>query len=159
MTDESPKLAKPSRKRGVADYPPEFMDIWTLASQGKLELTFDSAGAATNFRQRLHAFRKAWVNENGQASIAHWWNYDLAVIPESVPPEDICSRTPKAVLLCRELDWKKQVREQMHQVQNPQAPVQAPSELIPEGLRKEVEHSIGATNAQVDAVLNKLGFK
>jgi hypothetical protein len=145
-TDETPKRIKPSRKRGVADYPPEFLDIWTLASQGTLELTFDTEGQATNFKQRLHAFRKAWVNENSQAAISHWWNYDLQVEP--------CSTKWK--LVCRELDWKKQVRAQMHKVSNPQAPIQAPSPLVP---KMDLSTSETREQAAVDNVLNKLGFK
>lgn len=90
------------RKRTVADFPPEMIQAWEAAAQGKLQLTFPSKGAATNFRQQLYTFRKAFVSENGQAAIAHWYNYDLVVKPDA---------GEMWVVTTAVADWKQQLRE------------------------------------------------
>lgn len=132
-------------KRGVSDYPPEFREIWELAAKGTLRLEFDARGTAVNFRQRLHAYRKACVDRDGQVPYQHWWTYDL-VIKE--PTDD----TRIWRIVCTELEWKKQVREQAG-ARLPPPQIEHPSPIIPE---MDGEPSKGTA---MDAALDKLGFK
>lgn len=54
-------------EKQVSDYPEEFIMAWDLARSGKLELTFDTKGKATNFRHRLYGFRSKFRKEVGLA--------------------------------------------------------------------------------------------
>lgn len=72
---------KSREKRKAADFPPEFLDAWEQAAAGVLKISFTSKGRATNFRQQLHAFRKALIEENGLEPFARFYNYDLVVNP------------------------------------------------------------------------------
>jgi hypothetical protein len=149
-----------SRKRKVADFPEEYLSAWALAAEGKLSLSFDTEGKAMNFRQQLHAFRKAFVQENGQAACATWFKYDLIIDP----------RVDKFAVTCGLSDIKQQIREQLastgvHPVVVPPPKIEAPTTLVPPGLGPEVtNYSAQSTAADVileDAVakgLERLGF-
>jgi len=89
-----------NRTKTVADYPPEFLQAWEQAAAGQLRITFPLRGSATNFRQRMYAFRKAFVRENGQLAIAHWFNNDLIV----------SEADGKFIVTTGTTDWKAQVR-------------------------------------------------
>lgn len=94
-----------TRTKTVADYPPEFMQAWEQAAQGAMRISFPLRGSAINFRQRMYAFRKAFVRENGQAAIAHWFNNDLKI------DFDDKGQKPVWVVTTGETDWKVQVRQ------------------------------------------------
>jgi hypothetical protein len=163
-----------TRKRKAADYPPEFLETWELASKGQLEIKFPDKGKAFNFRQRLHAFRRAIIDEGGQAAFSHWFAYDLEIVEEFDQKSGI-GATGKWLLRTTELDWKAQVRAQAAAAQIGGTPVPSsrilnPASTIPEGLGpvfpnvplnilpKTTEVSSGA-KAAMDEALNKLGFK
>jgi hypothetical protein len=174
-----------TRKRKAADYPPEFLETWELAAKGSLNLSFDSKGKAFNFRQRLHAFRRAIIDEGGQAAFSHWFAYDLEIVEEFDQKSGV-GATGKWLLRTTELDWKAQVRAQAAAAQIGGTPVPPsrilnPASTIPEGLGpttlpswiehgpvvpnvplntlpKTTEVSSGA-KAAMDEALNKLGFK
>jgi len=126
------------RKRTAADFPPEFLDAWELAAKGELRLDFESAGKAKNFRQQLHAFRKALVDENGQGPFAHWWNYDLVIEGTSI--------------ICRQLEWKKQIRAAKLL---PSPKIQNPAPIVPASLEEDIKENDKA----LDQALAKLGYK
>lgn len=119
-----------SRKRKVADFPEEFLAAWALAAQGQLTLNFPTDGKAMNYRQQLHAFRKAFVQENGQASCAAWFAYDLVIAREPSGSWQI---------ICGLSDTKKQIRDQIAAAGNPHitmphAKIKAPAKILPPGL-------------------------
>lgn len=156
-------MTKESRKRKVADFPEEFLTAWRLAAEGKLELSFPSQGKALNFRQQLHAFRKAWVLENGQASCAGWFKYDLVVEGARLPGE---AEASTFILSCKESEWKKQLRASAEAMPPLPAPeIQNPSTLIPAGLGPTPAPSPEPTptlapevNEALTRSLAKLGF-
>jgi hypothetical protein len=146
-----------SRKRKVADFPEEMLQAWTLATQGKLWIEFESEGKARNFRQQLHMFRKAWMTENGPGSCQQWFGVDLIIDP----------RGDKFTVTTGKLDWKKQVQEQAekagmpHTSALPSAKIEHPSPIIPPGIvGNEIPDEVESTPVE-DALakgLEKLGF-
>jgi len=143
-----------TRKKSAKDYPPEFYEAWELASKGTLEITLTTKGAAINMRQRLYAFRKAFIEENGQAEFNHWFQYDLVV-------EDNVVKTGT-------LAWKEQVRAQASKegIAPPQIQpkIDNPTSLVPEGLgptrstTHEMPQVSPSAKEAMDSALAKLGF-
>lgn len=142
MTESNPNPRR-RRRRMVADFPPEMLDAWELASRGELVLSFESKGAAMNFRQQLHSFRKAFVQENGQASVSHFWNYDLEI-------KDPTDETPSWQIVCSKIYWKEQIRDQMKNVATPAPQIKNPADIVPPGIEE---------NKSSAEVLSELGFK
>jgi len=142
-----------TRKKSAKDYPPEFYEAWELASKGTLILALPTKGGAVNMRQRLYAFRKTFIEENGQAEFNHWFNYDLVVEGNTVQTGT--------------LDWKKQVRTQAAKEGVPPLPqpkIENPSPLLPEGLgptkstKTELSSVPPSAKEAMDSALAKLGF-
>lgn len=88
-------------KKPVSSYPPEFFDIWTLATKGELQIIFDRKGTATNFRQRLYTFRKR-LEEESPAAAADFRLADLKIE----------ERGDRFHLIAYVPEWKRQIREQ-----------------------------------------------
>jgi hypothetical protein len=129
-------------RRKVADFPSEFLQAWELASRGLLELSFPTKGKAMNFRQQLHAFRKEFLRENGQAACALWFTYDLVVEPDQSLGSSNSAEVHSWLIKCSKLDWKNQVNSQakaegLSLPTLPPPQIIAPSPLIPPGIPRD----------------------
>lgn len=147
------------KKRKVADFPPEMLDAWGLAARGTLRLVFSSEGKATNFRQQMHAMRRAWAEENGASSIANWWDYDLEISNEQAETGEFSENW---ILKCGKIDWKEQVRHQVGIVNLPQPEIQNPASIFPAGITvASIVHPVALPPVAetVESALDKLGFK
>lgn len=91
------------RNQSVSDFPPEFFDIWMLAANGSLRLSFESSGKATNFKQRLYTFRKRLLQES-PAMAQEFAGVDLKVERGETPQQGA-----GALLVPYVPEWKKQV--------------------------------------------------
>lgn len=101
------------KKQTVADFPPEFMDAWSLALKGELSLDMGTVGAARNMIQRLYTFRKRLIEEAPELG-ASYYLVDLRVHDEfgNVIQGKPTRVLAKAIIRAATLGWKDQIRKQ-----------------------------------------------
>lgn len=112
----------PRKPKTMADYPPEFMDAWKLACEGKLMLSLDSAGTARNLIQKLYAFRKRVAEEAPEIG-SKFYLVDLRVHDEAgnVIVGKATAVPGKAIIRPYNPGWKDQIRQQISQKVEPPA--------------------------------------
>lgn len=67
----------------LSGYPQEFFTAWELALKNELRLDMPTKGGATNFKQRLYAFRKLLAKDNPSEG-AKYYEIDLRVSQDPI---------------------------------------------------------------------------
>lgn len=101
-------------KQTAKDFPAEFLDAWKLAVEKKLLVSFESAGTARNWIQRMYTFRKRLMEES-PAIAAPFFLVDLRVHDEqgNAVIGKATAVPGKAMVKVYEPAWKAQIKEQI----------------------------------------------
>lgn len=153
------------RVRTMADFPPEFMDAWRLACEGKLMLSFDSIGQARNMIQRLYTFRKRVAEEAPQIGAA-FYLVDLRIHDEqgNVIVAKQTAVPTKAIIRPFKPGWKDQIQSQMSglaHVSVPGGALQAgelPVPVVPPESGANTPHVPSESSDSMGEALSNLGY-
>lgn len=102
------------RKKTARDFPPEFLDAWKLAVEGKLFLPMEAVGMARNLIQQLYTFRKRLSEESPEIA-APFFLVDLRVHDEDgrVITGKPTKVPAKAIIRPFNPTWKEAIRLQL----------------------------------------------
>ncbi len=101
------------KPRTAKDFPPEFLDAWNLALEGKLMLSMDTIGQARNMIQQMYIFRKRLLEESPELG-SKFMMVDLRVHDEEgrIITGKPTAVPQKAIIKPFVSTWKEQIRQQ-----------------------------------------------
>jgi hypothetical protein len=141
-----------SRYRELSSYPQEFFLAWDQAIEGRLAIAFPTRGKATNMKQQLNAFRRAFAKEGGdllKSQAMYKVDLEVQLVADG-----------SAVLTGGLAGWKKQIREAAGE--STSIPPGIVGNKVSKIIMDEIEPSVAAPTPTpghaLDDTLKGLGF-